>query len=282
MKRVGFKMAAKAPKNFLFGCDPELFVKNKDDKYVSAAGLIPGTKDKPYKVPGGAIQVDGMAAEFNIDPVDNYLDWNKNINLAMSALKEFLPADHSLAIVPSVVFDKDVFEKSPDIAKELGCTPDFDAWTGQQNPPPQDPDNPYLRTASGHLHVGWRTDADLSDQVHMMHCRDAAKQFDWYLGAWSVHLDTDARRRKLYGKAGAFRPKSYGFEYRVLSNFWLANEDRRLGVWNRMMRAIQDMRITFLPEYYPPEESATICDYINQTKRNKSLEAAHRFPLIEI
>ncbi len=67
--------ALDAMPGFTFGCDPELFVINDEGVFVSAEGLIPGDKQNPYKVPGGAIQVDGMAAEFNIDPVTNYADF---------------------------------------------------------------------------------------------------------------------------------------------------------------------------------------------------------------
>ena len=48
------------------GADPELFVK-KGRSFQSAYGMIPGTKQKPKKVIKGAVQVDGMALEFNID-----------------------------------------------------------------------------------------------------------------------------------------------------------------------------------------------------------------------
>ena len=44
---------------------------------------------------------------------------------------------------------------------------------------------------------------------------------DVYLGLDSLTYDKDVERRELYGKAGAFRPKEYGVEYRVLSNAWL-------------------------------------------------------------
>jgi hypothetical protein len=57
---------------FKIGADPEFFLRDKaTGKFVSAHGLIPGTKRQPMKVDKGAVQVDGMALEFNIDPVTN-------------------------------------------------------------------------------------------------------------------------------------------------------------------------------------------------------------------
>ncbi len=44
---------------------------------------------------------------------------------------------------------------------------------------------------------------------------------DFYLGLPSLVYDSATRRREMYGKAGAYRPKSYGVEYRTLSNAWL-------------------------------------------------------------
>src|SRR3546814_10561962 len=73
------------------GCDPELFVMNTDGEFVSAEGLIPGTKSEPYPVKFGAVQVDGMAAEFNIDPVDNYNDFSRNVKEVRKQLKAMLP-----------------------------------------------------------------------------------------------------------------------------------------------------------------------------------------------
>ena len=93
---------------FTFGCDPEVFIVDAKGKAVSAAGIIPGTKANPYKVKNGAVQRDGMAAEFNIDPVTNFADFNRNITSVMKEMREMLPEGHSFAIVPSIVFDKDV------------------------------------------------------------------------------------------------------------------------------------------------------------------------------
>ncbi len=44
---------------------------------------------------------------------------------------------------------------------------------------------------------------------------------DAVLGIPAILLDDGLLRKQLYGKAGAFRPKEYGVEYRSLSNFWV-------------------------------------------------------------
>lgn len=230
-----------------FGCDPELFVLDADGNAVCADGLIPGTKEDPYPVEGGAVQVDGMAAEFNIDPVNTYEDFNRNINKVLGQLKKMLPKGYTLSAVPSVTFSEKVWEESPDHAKILGCSPDYNAWDGTTNLPPDGGLLPRTRTASGHLHIGWTEGADTTDAQYVAACRDLVKQLDWYLGGWSLLMDQDPVRRKLYGKSGAMRFKPYGVEYRVLSNFWLTSPERKRAVWNRLQRAIRDMSTMYMP-----------------------------------
>lgn len=232
---------------FTFGCDPEVFIFDADLKPVSPVPYIPGSKDDPYKVEYGAIQRDGMAAEFNIDPVNNFHDFNRNINAVMNQMKKFIPKDHTFGIVPHVIFDEKTWAETPEDAKELGCSPDFNAWTGLCNPPPT-PAIPTMRCAGGHIHVGWTDNAELDDPQHIMNCRDLVKQLDWYIGGWSIKQDPDPIRRSLYGNAGACRYKPYGVEYRTLSNFWLKSHQTRLQMWNRLQRAIYDIGPMFLPE----------------------------------
>lgn len=232
---------------FTFGCDPEVFVFDADLRPVSPVPFIPGSKDDPYKVEYGAIQRDGMAAEFNIDPVDNFHDFNRNINAVMNQMKKFIPKDHTFGIVPHVIFDEKTWAETPDDAKELGCSPDFNAWTGGVNTPPK-PVIPTMRCAGGHVHIGWTENAELDDPQHIMNCRDLVKQLDWYIGGWSIKQDPDPVRRTLYGNAGACRYKPYGVEYRTLSNFWLKDAKTRLLMWNRLQRAIFDIGPMFLPE----------------------------------
>lgn len=272
-------VAYPAKEGFLFGCDPELFLQDADGKYVSAEGIIPGTKAEPHKVKGGAVQVDGMAAEFNIDPVNNYNDWNNNIALVMTQLAEMLPKGITLSAVPAVVFDEDIYNKAPSKAKELGCMPDFDAWTGEVNAPPKSLENPFLRTASGHIHIGWTEDADMGDPQHILNCRDLVKQLDWFLGGWSLTKDKDNRRRELYGKAGACRYKDYGVEYRVLSNFWIFELSMRKEVWNRLQSAINSMVNGFLPDRASASINNLLIQSINETKLSSALAPIAKYPI---
>jgi hypothetical protein len=268
-----------AREGFTFGADPELFVFNPEGKAVTAEGLIPGTKADPFKVDGGAVQVDGMAAEFNIDPSSTFREFNGNIEKVMKALTKMLPPGYELRALPSVVFDESEFDAAPDKAKELGCSPDYNAWTRQVNPPPKDDANPRLRTASGHLHLGWTKDANIGDAQHVMNCCDLVKQLDWYLGGWSLAIDTDNERRRLYGKAGALRFKNYGVEYRVLSNFWITSRERRMAVWNRMQLAIEAMSSSFLPDTAGKGYNDALIESINTSVMDSKLADRFAYPL---
>jgi hypothetical protein len=222
---------------FTYGCDPELFVQNAKNNFISAHGLIPGTKEEPFKVPGGAVQVDGMAVEFNIDPVDNVIDWENNISQVLSALRDMLPGC-TLVSVPSAIFTPKIWEETPEEAKELGCNPDFNAYTGQENPRPNSIQR--VRGAGGHIHIGWRKEADIDvgNSLHLANCQKLVKQLDRYVGFPSLKYDLDRRRRKMYGMAGAYRPKPYGVEYRTPSNFWALDPDLRAWVFNMTKLAV--------------------------------------------
>lgn len=223
----------------LVGCDPELFLKDASGKFVSAHTLLPGTKIEPYKVPRGAIQVDGVAAEFNIDPASSAAGFVTNIQTVMTMLRSRI-GTHQLVTEPFAVFEPSYFSTLPPETRELGCNPDFNAWTGQVNPAP-DGEKTTMRTASGHVHIGWCKDVNPFGKAHQEDCRMVVKQLDYYLGMYSLLWDPDNTRRQLYGKAGAFRPKPYGCEYRVLSNQWLTNENLMSWVWQATYQGVRSL-----------------------------------------
>ena len=212
--------------HYKIGADPELFIFNRREKvYVSAHNLIPGSKQEPFKVDKGAIQVDGTAAEFNILPAETLGEFSDNI---FSVLNELIKKisdknpDYELAAIPSVTFHPKYFRTLPLTAKALGCQPDYDAYTSQQNTITR-PKKPF-RTGAGHLHVGWTERADEYSVDHYMKCEEFVRQLDVVLYMTSLLWDKDNERRTLYGKIGAFRPKSYGVEYRCLSNAWVFDQ----------------------------------------------------------
>jgi hypothetical protein len=224
----------------LVGADPELFMRHPNNgAFVSAHGRIPGTKWKPHKVPFGAVQVDGTALEFNIDPAKTVDEFIHNIKVVRKTLTEMVPG-YNVVAEPVAHYDADYFNfEVPSHARELGCNPDYNGWTESTNPRP-DPQGEPLRTASGHIHIGWTEGADIEDPTHfLLGCR-MARQCDYYLGMSSLRWDRDSVRRSLYGKAGAFRPKSYGIEYRVLSNRWLDSEPLMRWVYNTVQCAVVD------------------------------------------
>lgn len=227
-------------RTILVGADPELFMKHTDDNsFVSAHGRVPGTKHEPFKVPYGAIQVDGTALEFNIDPASTVEQFCHNIAEVRKTLEGYVPG-YNVVAEPVALYDKKYFtHQVPGFAKTLGCDPDFDAWTMKQNDPPNPGKNP-MRTAAGHIHLGWTEGQDVMDRDHYIAAARMARQCDFYLGVNSLLWDDNATRRTLYGRAGAFRPKSYGVEYRVLSNRWLSSPELTAWVFTAAKQAVTD------------------------------------------
>lgn len=211
----------------LIGCDPEVFV-SQGKVFKSAFGLIKGDKRNPQKVKRGAVQVDGMALEFNIDPAATEDEFCINVNEVFQQLKLMVPK-HEIVISPVAHFDPEYMKAQPEEALELGCDPDFNAWTGEVNIKP-DADRP-MRTASGHVHIGWTDNEDLGNPVHIANGNSVTKQMDFFLGLPSLSYDDDTERREMYGKSGCCRYKPYGVEYRTLSNAWLKSDSLKRWVF---------------------------------------------------
>jgi hypothetical protein len=200
------------------GCDPELFLQSKTGQLISSIGLIGGSKDFPMPIGQGcAVQEDNVAVEFNTPPCASAAEFIKAIQHNM---------DLSLCIKPSGVFEDDQLDNPA--AQEFGCDPDYNAWNGgRQNPRPSAA-NKNLRSCGGHIHI--ETDLPTLEVV---------KAMDLFVGCGMIEFDTDTDRRSLYGKAGAFRKKDYGVEYRTASNAWIASPDRIQWAWDQTQRAIE-------------------------------------------
>lgn len=200
------------------GADVEVFGVGPKG-HVALCGKIGGTKDQPRQLghlpDGFMVQEDNVSLEYNIPPAINARTFVVNITTMRKEVISILES-LGLGVSPdcSVSFDKQ--ELTHPAAMVFGCEPDYNAWTKAENERPYCEDK-CLRTAGGHVHVG-------VEGVDML---DGIRAMDLYLGVPSVILDSSPasiRRRELYGKAGAMRPKPYGFEYRVLSNYWMFDD----------------------------------------------------------
>lgn len=207
------------------GSDPEFFLFDTEKNMnISAHDYIPGTKQKPEKLKHGAVQLDGTAAEFNIDPAHSREEFVHNITEVLSQVRKMVPKHIAFQFKPSVVYEKTYFDTLvPNSCKELGCDPDFNAFNGGKiNPVPNN--KTTMRTAGGHLHFGFSDGkSDVKDMEHIKDCCALIQQVSNYFTYFETLWDKDGKRREMYGAPGAFRPKSYGVEYRSLSTAWLGN-----------------------------------------------------------
>lgn len=255
---------------FTIGADPELFLK-KDGKAISAFGMVEGTKESPFKTDKGAYQVDGMALEFNIDPVSTNYEFEKfNLNIikTIADMKNRVAKNgdgkkrYGFNITATQDFDPEYLANQPKEALELGCDPDYNAYTGEVNPRPDGSVN--FRTAAGHIHVGWGSNIPTDNDEHREICNNFVKVLDATVGMFMTYIDRDPRRRELYGKAGALRYKPYGVEYRTPSNVWIINRDRRQCIYSLVNKAIDIMkRGPFEPIHWTGFTEQQIIDIIN-------------------
>ena len=214
------------------GCDPEIFVK-VNSKSVSAHGLVEGSKYNPQVVSCGAVQVDGMALEFNTDPATTKEQFSYNITAVLAAMRELVPSEYEFDFSPVAHFGSEYIAAQPDEAKELGCEPDFNAYTGEVNPTPDA--NGDFRTAAGHIHIGIDRVLTVPEQQKLVILCDL------FMGLPSLSWDKDTKRRELYGKAGCFRVKPYGIEYRTLSNAWLETTEQQERVFELAVLAAKNL-----------------------------------------
>jgi hypothetical protein len=216
------------------GSDPEVFLKKELEGklvYFPAVGVIPGDKDDPHPIDdqGRNILVDNVMLEFNTLPTTTEKGFVKEHNKFLGFLQsEMLKEDCIISTSSFVEFEPRFLQSES--AKEFGCDPDFNAYSLKENVAPTATVN--TRSAAGHIHIGY-DGHNFEKNIQLI------KLLDLTLGLQSVIDDKDRSRRKMYGKAGAFRLKDFGFEYRVLSNYWIFEDKYLKKVFNGVHKAFE-------------------------------------------
>lgn len=197
------------------GSDPEFWVKDAKGNFIASSEII---KDGDWE---GIIR-DGLAVELNPFPETcRQIAFNSISNLMLN-LMDFLPEGYSLSFETKATFKKRYFNKLSDKEKQLGCQPSHNIY-GEFRIPPEIV-NENVRYGGGHIHLGYNyayTDNNLLKEIGV---DDIVRMLDIVCGNTLVMFDQSkgsTERRKYYGRAGEYRLKSYGLEYRVPSNFWL-------------------------------------------------------------
>lgn len=222
--------------NVTIGSDPELFIINKKtNKVVSSIGLIPGEKGNPYRTKdmpeGFGLEIDNILAEFNIPACISKQEFVNSMNYMKNYIRKYIQQknpDLDILCKASMIVDSDQLQS--DEAKLFGCSVDYNAYTEEPNPKPNG-ESTNLRSAGCHIHIGYNNN-NIDTSLKLI------KYLDMYLGIPSVLKDPDTKRRNLYGKAGCFRLTSYGCEYRVLSSYFIKDDETISWVWDRVFKAI--------------------------------------------
>lgn len=203
--------------DFTMGSDPE-FMLVRNGVYTSAIGVVPGTKEKRYRIGNDSCYYDNVLAECTISPATTAAQAVQNIGTTLRKLASVVHPNQ-LIIQASANYNANQL-MHPD-ARKIGCVPESCAYAMKEmRPPSQKIQNSNLRSAGGHIHIGSKVAQSELPRYAVV------RMLDLFLGLPSIFIDRDptsTKRKELYGKAGRYRKTSYGVEYRSLGNFWLAS-----------------------------------------------------------
>jgi hypothetical protein len=238
------------------GADVEQFLRDKKTgNPVPCIQLIGGTKIAPIPIldhvePGFALQEDNVMLEYNIPPARSAYEFSYNIKRIQ---EEIGMKVKGMGLVPAIESSMRFTEEQLDHeqARVFGCEPDFNAWTRTENPSPKGSEEiKTLRTAGAHIHISFSVDGkECSWPEHIPYIEAIVMGLDLKLGVPSILLDRDKDRRKMYGKAGAFRHKPYGLEYRVMSNWWTKKPEYTVFVYEIVQSIFKGLNRSGVEQY---------------------------------
>lgn len=256
--------------NATIGTDPELFLFSPlYNKYVPVCGLVGGTKEEPIPIneenKAYSLQEDNVALEFTIPPAKSKSEFINSINFVKNYITETVLKP--MELVPHYVASARFNDTDLDnpAAQHMGCSKSYDAWSFEEHR--VDRSDYTLRTTGMHIHVGYDNPNDKASI-------DIIRAMDLFLGVPSVLIDPDTERRKMYGKAGDFRMKKYGVEYRVLSSYFIQNDELIGWVYDQTQAAIN-----FVNQGGIITNPSDIIDAINMCNHNLANEIIEDYNL---
>lgn len=234
----------------LVGADIEMFISDKEQKIISAEPFIQGSKHKPFMWDEGyGIQLDNVMAEFTMPPSSSKQEFIYSIKKSIEYIQSQIPKDCKVVGLPTAYLDKK--ELMSESAQTFGCEPDYNAYSLSIQRVKRKKANPLMRTAGGHIHIGYDNPTPFKGgtRLYKDERQVIVKNMDALIGVPLVLIEPDNERKLLYGKAGSFRPKPYGLEYRTPSSYYV-----EIGlegwVFDQAVEAAQRVNDKQLAKYY--------------------------------
>lgn len=258
-------------KNFLIGGDHEVFLRDKKTKeVVTAEGIIKGTKENPFnfdeKDPFACTSLDCVLAEYNIAPAKTKSEYYNAIQKALKHIEKNIPKNLEIAALPAARLEDKYLQS--ETSQKFGCSMDYNCWNNQPNDIPIPDGN--LRSAGFHITLGYD---EPNEFVNLMW----VKAMDLYTSIPSVIQEPDNERKKLYGKAGAFRHTPFGVEARSLSNYVLNDKKYIDWVYDNTIEAINFVNSG--KTYLLDEEADIIISAINDKDEAKAKYLIDKFEI---
>lgn len=200
------------PSLMTIGSDPEVFIVDKTNEVVPAFRIAPPQPKDAKKLPSRSYDPynDGFGLEFQTEAATciNYL--TDDIHCGLWRAHKLALRENGYINLSDAMTISDISQYSAADVR-LGCTPSLNAW-GEPPAVPQDPYAMDFRTIGMHVHLGFLSGKKPAAAV--------VKNLDLLMGPLLTSLLAgleDPRRRTVYGRAGEYRAKSYGLEWRTPS-----------------------------------------------------------------
>jgi hypothetical protein len=172
-----------------------------------------------------------VACELNPIPASSETEFSSNFLNLKDEVEDKLLCNKGMSLVVKTSHEFSHEQLNYREAQEFGCDGDFTIWEHIQPPVMRDPYS-LVRSAGGHIHIA-------IDGLNQANLATVISRLDLLISVPLVLLDPDKLRRQSYGKAGCYRPKPYGIEYRTPSNVWCGSDELRRWVYRQVVRAVE-------------------------------------------
>lgn len=201
--------------NFLVGGDPEFPLFHKgENRFISFEKYISGTKKNPEKIgiKGCFQQLDCTGIEFTMPPAPEYWIYRTMVDKCIEYTNDWLKdLDDNLEMIVTSSCEYSLNELQSESARTFGCEPSYSVYRNSISERP-DPDNIPFRAFGYHIHYGFDQEYSKGELRKFMILNDI------YLGFPSIWVDTDSRRRLLYGNLSDHRIISKEKDYNKITS----------------------------------------------------------------